>query len=80
MSYPDYRDYRDHSTWLDGITVTWDLLPFFVGPLDHAERVLGETVASDFFEVLGVRPRLGRLFAAREFGDQAGSQQFRNDP
>src|SRR4051812_20127943 len=30
ISYPDYRDYRDHSKSLDGITVTWDLLPFFV--------------------------------------------------
>jgi predicted permease len=73
ISYPDYGDYRDHSKSLEGITVTWDLLPFFVGPLDHAERVFGETVASDYFEVLGVRPELGRLFAAREFGDQAAS-------
>ena len=72
ISYPDYRDYRDQSRSLEGITVTWDLLPFFVGPLDHAERVLGETVASDYFDVLGVRPELGRLFAAKEFGDQAG--------
>jgi predicted permease len=73
ISILDYRDYRDHSKSLEGITVTWDLLPFFVGPLDHAERVLGETVASDYFDVLGVRPELGRLFATREFGDQAGS-------
>jgi predicted permease len=73
ISVPDYRDYRDHAKSLDGITVTWDLLPFFVGPLDHAERVLGETVTSDYFDVLGARPELGRLFAAREFGDQAGS-------
>jgi predicted permease len=73
ISYPDYRDFRDHSKSLAGITVTWDLLPFFVGPLDHAERVYGETVASDYFEVLGVRPKLGRLFAAGEFGDQAAS-------
>jgi len=72
ISYSDYRDYRDHSKSLEGITVTWDLLPFFVGPLDHPERVLGEAVASDYFDVLGVRPELGRLFAAREFGDQAG--------
>ena len=73
ISILDYRDYRDHSKSLEGITVTWDLLPFFVGPLDHAERVLGETVASDYFDVLGVRPELGRLFATREFGDPAGS-------
>jgi hypothetical protein len=72
ISIPDYRDYRDHSNSLEGITVTWDLLPFFVGPLDHAERVFGETVTSDYFDVLGVRPELGRLFAAREFGDQVG--------
>ncbi len=73
ISYPDYRDYRDHGKSLEGITVTWDLLPFFIGPLDHAERVLGETVASDYFDVLGVRPQLGRLFARREFGDEPGS-------
>jgi len=73
ISYPDYRDFRDHAKSIEGITVTWDLLPFFVGPLDHAERVFGEAVASDYFEVLGVHPKLGRLFAAKEFGDQAGS-------
>ena len=28
ISYPDYRDYRDHSKSLEGITVTWDLLAF----------------------------------------------------
>ena len=73
ISVLDYRDYRDHSNSLDGITVSWDLLPFFVGPLDHAERVLGEAVASDYFEILGVRPELGRLFQAKEFDDQVGS-------
>ena len=73
ISIPDYRDYRDDSKSLEGITATWDLLPFFIGPLDHAERVLGETVASDYFAVLGVRPELGRLFVPKEFGDQAGS-------
>jgi len=73
ISVPDYRDYRDRSNSLDGITVSWDLLPFFVGPLDHAERVLGEAVASDYFDVLGVRSELGRLFQAKEFDDQVGS-------
>src|SRR5690349_4140854 len=29
ISYPDYRDYRDHCKSLEGITVTWDVLPFF---------------------------------------------------
>ena len=73
ISYPDYRDFREYSKSLEGITVTWDLLPFLVGELDHAERVFGEAVASDYFEVLGVRPEVGRLFAVKEFGDQAGS-------
>ena len=61
ISYPDYRDYRDHSKSLDGITVTWDLLPFFVGPLDHAERVFGETVASDYFGGARGAPGTGTL-------------------
>ena len=76
ISVPDYRDFRDHAKSLGGITVTWDLLPFFIGPLDHAERVFGEAVASDYFDVLRVRPELGRLFAAREFADQTGSYPF----
>ena len=79
ISVPDYRDYRDHSKSLEGITVTWDLLPFFVGPLDHAERVLGETVVSDYFDVLGVHPEVGRLFAAREFGEQNRVVSLRGD-
>jgi predicted permease len=71
VSYPDYRDLRDHSKLLDGITVTQPRV-MNVGEGAHSERVWGELVSGDFFDVLGVKPALGRFFAGQERDDTPG--------
>jgi predicted permease len=71
-SYPDYRDYRDHLQLLDGIAVTHPSA-FSIGQDDHAERVWGELVSGNYFAVLGVKPELGRVFSANEYGDKPGA-------
>ncbi|MBB6146031.1 putative permease [Silvibacterium bohemicum] len=71
-SYPDYRDFRDHLTLLDGIAVTRPAA-FSIGQKDHAERVSGEYVSGNFFAVLGVKPEVGRMFAPDEYGDKPGA-------
>src|SRR5271169_1030727 len=60
-SYPDYRDFRDHLSLLDGLAVSHPAF-FSVGQQDHAERVWGELVSGNFFSVLGVKTALGRTF------------------
>ena len=71
-SYPDYRDFRDHLTLLDGIAVTHPVA-FSVGKEDHAERVWGELVSGNFFAVLGAKAALGRVFLSCGIRRQAGS-------
>jgi predicted permease len=61
FSYPMYQDFRDRNEVFSGVlarmqvaaTVAWK---------GRAERVTGELVSGNFFDVLGTRPHLGRLF------------------
>jgi len=63
FSYPMYRDLRDRNTVLTGLIaaaeqdagVTWN---------NRAENVSTEMVSGNYFQTLGVRPALGRLFVA----------------
>jgi predicted permease len=70
-SYPDFIDFRDQLKLFDGIAVSRPM-PLTIGKQDHAERVWGELVSGNFFNVLGVRPEAGRLFLPAEFGDAPG--------
>jgi predicted permease len=74
-SYPDFRDFRDHLRLFDGIAVT-HVSAFSVGKEDHAERVWGEMVSGNFFDVLGVKAEAGRLFLPAEFADAPGKFPF----
>ena len=67
-SYPDYRDYRDY---LHLNLAMSRPTSFSIGEQEHAERVWGELVSGNFFDVLGVKPSLGRVFLREEFGDKA---------
>lgn len=63
FSYPMYKDLRDQNRALSGLIasainnsgVTWD---------NHSEAVDTEMVSGNYFEVLGVRPAVGRIFNA----------------
>ena len=61
MSFPDYRDYRDRSKSLVGLAAHSPVaLSFAYG---SPERIIGDLVTANYFELLGVRPALGRLLA-----------------
>lgn len=71
-SYPDYQDFRDHLTLLQGIAVTRPTA-LSVGQDEHAERVSAELVSGNFFDVLGAKAELGRVFGPSEYGDKPGA-------
>jgi predicted permease len=71
ISYPNYEDYRAQSTTLSGLAAHTN---FFANLSieGSSELVVGEIVSDNFFEVLGVRPVLGRSFAPDEFAGPGG--------
>jgi predicted permease len=71
-SYPDFQDYRDHLTLFAGVAVARHS-SVSVGEADNAERVFAQFVSGNFFDVLGVKPTLGRFFAQNEQGDKPGA-------
>ncbi|HXN47514.1 MAG TPA: ABC transporter permease [Bryobacteraceae bacterium] len=70
ISYRDFRDYRDNLHLLSGVAVSDQPNAFSVGEGEHAERVWGELVSGNYFDVLRVTPALGRFFSPEEQGDK----------
>jgi hypothetical protein len=65
ISYADYLDWRSQNSVFSGLAA---FLPYGVDVRGEAgrERVFAELVSEDYFQVLGVRPSLGWMFAPRE--------------
>lgn len=70
-SYPDYRDLRDRSKLLDGVMASEPGV-FNAGEGVHAERIWGEMVSGDYFDVMRVKPAVGRFFIGQERSDSPG--------
>lgn len=67
MSYPVFQHLRDHARTLDGLAATtMDPTPLSLRDGTSTSRVFGTTVSAAFFDVLGVRPVLGRFFRPDE--------------
>jgi predicted permease len=66
FSYPMYQDLRDKSgQFLSGVIARGGA-QMNVSYGDHNDRVRGELVSGNFFQVLGVRPWVGRLFTQED--------------
>ena len=65
FSYPHYTALRDQNDMLSGLLASFQA-PFSMSDGQQTERVIGEAVSGNYFEVLGVRPALGRFFLAEE--------------
>ena len=61
FSYPMYQDLRDRNSVFSGVIARGGT-QMNVSYGDQTERVSGELVSGNFYEVLGVRPWAGRLF------------------
>jgi len=68
ISYPDFRDLRDNSKLLDSMTVSYPMA-LAVGEDRLAERISGELVSGNYFNVLKIDPEIGRFFSAGESDD-----------
>ena len=72
-SYPDFRDYRDQNQVLSGL-IGFELVPVNMtwAANNQEQRVWGEIVTENYFDVLGVHAERGRLFRAKDKGALGG--------
>ena len=70
-SYLDYRDYRDNLKLVDGVALG-RFTPLSVGVEGKTARAWAELVSANYFDVLQVKPVLGRTFLTEEGRDQDG--------
>jgi predicted permease len=62
ISYPMYEDFRDRNQVFSGVICRY-ALPLSLGLNGRGERLDGELVSGNYFQVLGVQAALGRLIA-----------------
>ena len=72
VSWLDYRDFRDNLKLLSGLAAHRQCA-FTLTQGTSSQLVWGELVSANYFDVLGVRPVLGRVFAAEEYADKPGA-------
>ena len=66
-SYPNYLDVRARSTVFSSVyAYDFDVDPVSLGGPGGAERVFGNTITTNYFDTLGTRPVVGRLFSGSE--------------
>ena len=93
LSYPDYLDLRDRVRSFDGLAAFSTILVSLTRNRDEiAQGTMGLAVSANFFDVLRVRPALGRAFLASEeratgdagavvvLGHEAWTRRFGGDP
>jgi putative ABC transport system permease protein len=87
VSYPNYLDLRRRASTLSGV-YAYSVIPapMSLAGANGAERIYGDTVTGNFFEVLGVRAAAGRLFDETDgasvvvFSHRFWTRRFQGDP
>ncbi len=65
ISYPNFQDLRDRASVFEDAAAYDEWTPVLTST-DEPEKLAGASVNAAFFEVLGVRPAMGRFFSAEE--------------
>ena len=65
QSYPNYKEYRDRNTVFSGLFV-YRVVVSSLTVNNSSQRVWGYLVSGNYFDVLGVKPMLGRSFLPEE--------------
>ena len=89
FSFPDFADYRDQSSTVQ--LPGQRMAQIALGVRESNDIVWGEIVSGNYFDVLRVRPQLGRTFSQQEgsvrethpvtvIADKLQSERFNRDP
>ena len=62
VSLGDFNEWKNQCQSFDGMAVLWSSLSFQVTGGPFPEELFGNRVSSNFFDLLGVTPRVGRTF------------------
>jgi hypothetical protein len=65
QSYPNYKEYRDRNDVLSGL-LAYRMVVTSLSHNGNNQRVWGYLVTGNYFDVLGVKPALGRAFLPEE--------------
>ncbi len=65
FSYPDFVDYRDQSTSYTGLAAE-DMVQAAIDAENQNDVIWGQVVSANYFDVLEVKPILGRTFLPEE--------------
>jgi predicted permease len=65
LSYPDFKDLRERNEVLSDLAL-FTQAPISFGNNVRSEVVLGALVSGNYFDVLGIKPSLGRAFLPEE--------------
>lgn len=68
FSYPEFREYREGLTSFSGIAAYRTVVLQVAQKDGMAQRISGEVVGGNFFDILGVDADYGRLFSASDDG------------
>jgi predicted permease len=71
-SYPDYQNYRDDNQVFSGLA-GHSLMLASISREGRSDLVIGSLVTGNYFEVMGVRPLIGRTFGPED--DRPGADQ-----
>jgi len=67
LSYPDFVDYRNQSTSFEGLSAE-DMVQAAFDNQEQNDVIWGQLVSGNFFDVLQVKPIMGRAFGPDEDG------------
>jgi hypothetical protein len=69
-SWPDYKDWQARSRSFERIAAHWGANYTLYG-IDDPERLMAEDVDGEYFALVGVQPKLGRLLSGEDLRDGA---------
>ncbi|HEV2803544.1 MAG TPA: ABC transporter permease [Chthoniobacterales bacterium] len=75
LSYPDFFDFRDQNRTLASSAVYRDRA-FALSAEEGATSLRGQKVSGEFFDVLGIKPQMGRNFTRADEGPGGGPAGF----
>jgi len=76
LSYPDFFDFRDQNRTLASVAVYRDR-SFALTSEEGATSVRGAKVSAEFFDVLGIKPKIGRAFVRDDERAAGGNGGFK---